>query len=181
MELCERIVISVGSNCQREVHFTQAFDALHRCFGELLFSPVYESQPLHDMADSENYYNAVLVFFTSKSLKKVRAILQDIEVQCGRDRTQVSVTIDLDLLLYGEISMVDNGVVLPHPSIVECAYVLRPLADCLPSDCHPIVGDTYSHLWHLFCDDNKGKQLLFPVDFVWQGQLISVSAPCLAI
>jgi 2-amino-4-hydroxy-6-hydroxymethyldihydropteridine diphosphokinase len=175
-----RVVLSIGSNSQRELHLSQAFDELYQCFGDLVFSPIYENQSMHDSSpNSENYYNAVVSFYTHKGVAELQSIVHEIEAGCGRDRTQMLVNMDIDLLLYGDsIGEIDH-VTLPHKDILQRAYILRPLADSLPDLFHPLADQPFHVLWEKFCDDSESVPLLEPVDFVWQGQLVSVASPCL--
>lgn len=174
-----QVVFSVGTNAEREKNLARAFDALAESFDELRFSSVYESHPIDD-ASSANYFNVVVCVSTSKTVADVQRIVHDIENQCGRDRTQKTVAMDIDLLLYGDqVGVVDN-VQLPHGDIVECAYVLRPLSECLPEYQHPALGQSYQALWEQFCTQERG-QLLEPIDFVWRDQVISVVPPCFII
>jgi 2-amino-4-hydroxy-6-hydroxymethyldihydropteridine diphosphokinase len=174
-----QVVLSVGTNAQREVNLAYAFDALADHFGELVFSSVYESQPVDDVV-SANYYNAVVCIFTEKTVADVQRIAHEIEALCGRDRMKSDVDMDIDLLLYDDTVGVVDGVNLPHDDIARCAYVLRPLADCLPDALHPTLGHSFGEMWELFCNEGS-EQVLEPIDFVWRDQLVSVIPPCLAI
>jgi 2-amino-4-hydroxy-6-hydroxymethyldihydropteridine diphosphokinase len=174
-----QVVLSVGTNAQREVNLARAFDALADHFGALRFSSVYESQPVDDVK-SANYYNAVVCVVTEKTVADVQQIAHNIEALCGRDRMKSDVDMDIDLLLYDDQVGVVDGVSLPHDDIARCAYVLRPLADCLPDSVHPTLGHSFGGLWELFCIKGN-QQVLEPIDFVWRDQLVSVSPPCLVI
>ena len=178
-----QIVVSVGSNCQAEAHLTQGFDALQCYFGGLRLSSVYKSSPVDSRTQDPiksggaDYLNAVAVFVSDKTVAEVQEILRLIEHQCGRDRSQREVAIDIDLLLYDEVVGLTEGVYLPREDILHCAYVLRPLAEVLPDMMHPVEGRSFYHLWQEFPE----KQVLESVDFVWQEQVISVVTPCFVI
>jgi 2-amino-4-hydroxy-6-hydroxymethyldihydropteridine diphosphokinase len=177
-----RVVLSIGSNSQRELHFTRAFDELHQRFGDLVFSPIYENQSTHDSSfNSGNYYNAVVSFYTHKGVAELQSMVHDIEARCGRDRTQMLVNMDIDLLLYGDSVGEIDRVTLPHKDILQRAYILRPLADSLPDLLYPLTDRPFHVLWESFCDDSEGLPLLEPVDFVLQGRVISVASPCFII
>lgn len=187
-----QIVLSLGSNFQREGHFHQAFDALDDVFDELLFSPVYESLPLTTngdiaQADHRPYYNVVVSFMSDMPLQDLKLCLSNIEHTCGRDRSKAQVAIDIDLLLFGDYveSIVENNDAivssLPRADILTCAYVLRPLADLLPDMLHPIQRCSFGQLWADFCHKESNMAPLTPVDFVWREQVISVSPSCLVI
>ncbi len=80
------------------------------------------------------------------------------------------VTLDIDLLSVGDLAGVIDGVSLPHEDILRRAFVLKPLAELLPRECHPVTGQRYAELWAHF---HSGDQCLRPVDFSWRGSVIS--------
>jgi 2-amino-4-hydroxy-6-hydroxymethyldihydropteridine diphosphokinase len=183
MNMCQ-VVLSLGSNYQQEKYLPQAFTALSDIFGELLFSPVYESAAINPSAtvnaDSERwYYNVVVGFDSDKTVTEIQQIIHEIEDACARDRARQRVNIDIDLLLYGDVAGKVDGVVLPRADILTCAYVLRPLSDIFPDRLHPVLQQSFIALWQSFCEKSKLISRLQPVDFVWRGQVISIAPSCL--
>jgi 2-amino-4-hydroxy-6-hydroxymethyldihydropteridine diphosphokinase len=181
--MCQ-VVLSLGSNYQQEKYLPQAFTALSDIFGELLFSPVYESAAINPSAtvnaDSERwYYNVVVGFDSDKTVTEIQQIIHEIEDACARDRARQRVNIDIDLLLYGDVAGKVDGVVLPRADILTCAYVLRPLSDIFPDRLHPVLQQSFIALWQSFCEKSKLISRLQPVDFVWRGQVISIAPSCL--
>jgi 2-amino-4-hydroxy-6-hydroxymethyldihydropteridine diphosphokinase len=61
--------------------------------------------------------------------------LQAIEARHGRVRPHPGAarTLDLDLLLYGDVVMADDELRLPHPRLHERAFVLAPLVEIAPA------------------------------------------------
>ena len=156
-----RVYISIGSNIEREANIRAAVQALRERFGILTLSSVYENQPIG--FEGENFYNLVAAFDTDESPEAVATILHDIERQLGRERGPSrfsSRTIDLDLLLYGDLQRHDTELRIPRPEITEYACVLRPLAELAPKACHPRSGETFAALWARF---DKTAQPLTPV------------------
>lgn len=101
---------------------------LKKQFGELTLSPVYESEPVDGRGG--NYYNLVLGFQTEMPVVDLRDSLRQVESELGRARNHSGlVSIDLDLLLYGELNDCIDGIQLPHPDILRYRHVLQPLAD----------------------------------------------------
>ena len=49
-------------------------------------------------------------------------------------------TIDLDLLIYGDLTLAEHGLVIPHPRMHERRFVLRPLEQIAPAMIHPLLG-----------------------------------------
>lgn len=123
-----QVYISAGSNSNRQQNIALALARLKKEFGELVLSPVYESKPVDGRGD--NYYNLALGFQTELPLAQVQSILRGIENDLGRERSDsATVSIDLDLLLYGGCNGHFDGVQLPHPDLSRYRHALQPLAD----------------------------------------------------
>jgi 2-amino-4-hydroxy-6-hydroxymethyldihydropteridine diphosphokinase len=78
------------------------------------------------------FVNAVAALATRLSPRELLDALLAIERARGRHRDGTRWgprVIDLDILLYGEISVDEDGLRIPHPHIAERAFVLLPLAD----------------------------------------------------
>ena len=94
-------------------------------------SPLYKSAPLgpHEQPD---YINAVACLETRLTPLALLAGLHAIENNHGRRRDGERWgprTLDLDLLLYGDLSVTSPALTLPHPGLRERAFVLYPLTD----------------------------------------------------
>jgi 2-amino-4-hydroxy-6-hydroxymethyldihydropteridine diphosphokinase len=89
----------------------------------------YEEQP--------RFLNGVVQLGTELSPQELLARLLAIETRLGRVRGQGPRfgprTIDLDLLLYGEETVDEPGLTLPHPRLHERRFVLEPLAELDPA------------------------------------------------
>jgi 2-amino-4-hydroxy-6-hydroxymethyldihydropteridine diphosphokinase len=115
---------------------------LERAFAEIAALPAtqlaarssyYESAPLN--AAGDDYLNAVAQVRTALSPIALLEALQAIEFRHGRVRPFANAprTLDLDLLLHGEVEMKTPELVLPHPRLHERAFVLLPLAEIVPA------------------------------------------------
>ncbi|WP_019936665.1 2-amino-4-hydroxy-6-hydroxymethyldihydropteridine diphosphokinase [Bordetella sp. FB-8] len=100
-------------------------------------SPFYRSAPVD--ASGPDFVNAVASLDTTLAPLQLLDRLQAIEQKHGRKRPYRNAprTLDLDLLLYGEVSMSTQRLILPHPRMHERAFVLRPLRDLAPSAALP--------------------------------------------
>lgn len=156
-----RIYISLGSNIERERHMRAALAALHAQFADLQCSSIYESEPVGFQGD--NFFNAVAACDTEKPVRAVVQSLAAIEAQQGRVRTAerfAARTLDLDLLLYGDLVVQEQDIKLPRAEILTHAFVLCPLAQIAPDTLHPVVRKTYAELWR---DFPRTEQRLWPV------------------
>jgi 2-amino-4-hydroxy-6-hydroxymethyldihydropteridine diphosphokinase len=81
--------------------------------------------------DQDWFVNACISVKTALSARELLARCQAVERRMGRVPTEKwgPRIIDLDLLIYGEESIHDPDLVLPHPHIAERAFVLAPLMD----------------------------------------------------
>ncbi len=94
-------------------------------------SHVYETPPV-GFDDQENFYNAVVKISTSLSPQELLTICLDIvEKRAGRIRTTENGprTLDVDILLYGDESVDEEDLCVPHPRMRERAFVMVPLAE----------------------------------------------------
>jgi 2-amino-4-hydroxy-6-hydroxymethyldihydropteridine diphosphokinase len=97
-------------------------------------SPLYMSPPLGPR-DQPDYINAVAALDTVLAPLDLLAALHDIERQHGRMRDATRWgprSLDLDMLLYGDVVMDTPELTLPHPGLTERAFVLYPLFDVAP-------------------------------------------------
>ena len=159
------IYISLGSNINREENTRAGINALEQAFGELVLSSVYESESVGFTGDA--FYNMVISCKVDKPVHEANQILRDIEDANGRDRSGPrfsSRTLDLDLLLYDDLQLDENGLKLPRGEILKNAFVLWPLAEIAPQLIHPAVDASYAELWAAF---DKSKETLYPIDFVF--------------
>lgn len=167
-----RVYISIGSNIDRELHITSALDALAEWFGELIISPVYESEAVG--FDGSPFYNLVVGVDTRWRVGELSRRFKQLEADNGRRRDVPKFsarTLDLDILTYDDAVGEVDGVELPRSEILKNAFVLWPLAEVAPDTLHPRCGQSYRQLWQ----DYRSSQKLWPVDFTWQGRLISRS------
>jgi len=97
-------------------------------------SPLYKSPPLGPQHQPD-YINAVAALDTGLAPLELLAALREIETRHGRRRDGTRWgprSLDLDILLYGELVMSTPELSLPHPGLPERAFVLYPLHDIAP-------------------------------------------------
>ncbi len=125
--------IALGSNIEPKTeHLHQAIESLnqHESIQLLQQSSVYDTAPV-GYADQDNFLNMVVEVQTSLAPIDLLDACQAIEEQLKRVRTIKNGprTIDLDVLLYDDIEMDDDRLILPHPRMHERAFVLYPLVE----------------------------------------------------
>jgi 2-amino-4-hydroxy-6-hydroxymethyldihydropteridine diphosphokinase len=157
-----RVYVSVGSNIDRERNVDLALSLLKTSFGELQRSSVYESEAVG--FDSDPFYNLVVGFDTSHTPREIQNMLHCIEEASGRIRTTglSARTLDLDLLLYDDLVIETDGLVLPRTDITRYAFVLAPLAEIAGMLRHPVTGERYADMWSAF---DQASQTLTRIDW----------------
>jgi 2-amino-4-hydroxy-6-hydroxymethyldihydropteridine diphosphokinase len=145
-----RVYVSVGSNIDRDHNIAMALQLLEASFGELQRSSVYESEAVG--FDSDPFYNLVVGFDTRHTPREIQNMLHCIEEASGRTRTTglSARTLDLDLLLYDDLAIDEDGLVLPRTDINRYAFVLGPLAEIAGEQRHPVSGERYADMWSAF-------------------------------
>lgn len=150
-----QVYVSIGSNIERRQHIESALRMLAQVFGPLVQSSVYECAAVG--FESGPFYNLAVGFATDLSPGAVRDQLRAIENSNGRDRSAGpgARTLDLDILLYDDLVIDQDGVVLPRADITRYAFVLRPLAEIAGSLRHPVFGKRLDEMWSEFRDDSQ--------------------------
>ena len=156
-----RVYVSVGSNIEREFHIRVALHSLREQYGQLIVSRVFESEAVGFSGD--DFLNLVVGFDTEASVWDVVARLRDIETTHARDRRIPRFsprTLDLDLLLYGDLIMDEGGIKLPREEITRYAFVLGPLAEIAGEIRYPHSDCRFADLWREF---DQASQPMWPV------------------
>lgn len=140
-----RAYVGLGSNLDNPVKQVQrALIALQnlphsRCIAH---SILYISEPM-GLVDQPDYINAVAALDTRLLPLSLLQALQQIEAQQGRVRTSQKWgprSLDLDLLLYGDMKLSSEVLTLPHPGISLRNFVLYPLMEIAPELSIPHMG-----------------------------------------
>jgi 2-amino-4-hydroxy-6-hydroxymethyldihydropteridine diphosphokinase len=146
-----RAFLALGSNLgDRQFFLDQAVLRLRAVPGLTVrrVSPYYETAPVGGPAGSGAYLNAVAEAETLLPPDRLLQVLLDIERGFGRIRSEPNAprTLDLDLVLYGDLVRPGPDPVVPHPRLHERRFVLQPLADLAPGVVHPTLKRTVREL-----------------------------------
>ena len=146
-----RVFVAAGSNVEPRVHLRRALLALRGLYPDLEVSPAYANQAVG--FEGDDFVNLVVGFTTDESLESLIGHLRGVEALCGRPRDApkwAPRSMDLDILLYGDLRSDEPGLVLPRPDLVKRPYMLGPMADIAPQLRHPTLGLTIGELWARF-------------------------------
>lgn len=160
------VTLSLGSNIDRDHHLYVALTALADEFAPLTLSQVYETKPVGLTADP--FYNLVVAFNTARSVGEVQQTCKQIEQHYTRKPARppqgYTRALDLDLLTYGDLCGVHEGILLPRAEVLKHDFVLRPLAELFPHQRMPGRHESYAELWQTHAHPD---QWMTPVSFHW--------------
>ena len=145
----DRVAISLGSNLgDRRAHLDFAVSRLRGSLTHLKVSSYYDTEPVGVSGPQPIYLNAAVVGETSLSAREILALLMAIERERGRERPfqNAARTLDLDLILMGNLVLNEEALTVPHPRFRERRFVLEPLAEIAPELVDPVTGSTVSEL-----------------------------------
>jgi 2-amino-4-hydroxy-6-hydroxymethyldihydropteridine diphosphokinase len=111
-------------------------------------SPFYETEPVGG-PPQDNFYNAVARLMTALSPQELLGELKRIETRVFQRQATVHWgprSMDLDILLYGDLVLTGPQLTIPHPHLAGRRFVLQPLADLAPALVHPSLGTTIAEL-----------------------------------
>ena len=145
----DRVAIALGSNVgDRRGHLDHAVAALRRLLTSVTVSRYYDTVPVGGSGPQAMYLNAVAVGDTALAPRALLDALLAIEQERGRERPYANAprTLDLDLILLGEVVLDEPGLMVPHPRFRERRFVLEPLAAVAPDLRDPVSGKTVGEL-----------------------------------
>jgi 2-amino-4-hydroxy-6-hydroxymethyldihydropteridine diphosphokinase len=105
------------------------------------YSSLYRSAPVGYL-EQPDFVNAVAQIKTGLAPRELLDALLELERECGRTREfrNAPRTLDLDILLYGNLRHHEHGLTVPHPQMHLRAFVLQPLLEIAPDCMIPGVG-----------------------------------------
>jgi 2-amino-4-hydroxy-6-hydroxymethyldihydropteridine diphosphokinase len=145
------VFVAAGSNVDAPRNLARALAELARQFGALEVSPAYRNAAAGYAGP--DFINLVVGFGTRLGVRQVIERLRYVEGRCARARDApkwAPRTMDLDILLYGDLVCEEPDLRLPRPDLLLRAYMLGPLAEIAPGVVHPIEKKPVLELWASF-------------------------------
>jgi 2-amino-4-hydroxy-6-hydroxymethyldihydropteridine diphosphokinase len=142
------VAVALGSNLgDRAGHLEFAVGRLPEFLSSLKVSRWYETDPV-GVGPQPMFLNGAAVGQTTLSPRELLEALLALESERGRARPFAGAprTLDLDLLLYGDQTLNEPGLTVPHPRLRERRFVLEPLAEIAPTLVDPVSGLTAAEL-----------------------------------
>ncbi len=141
MSQTDILYLSTGSNLgNREQNLASALAALSDLLTVMAVSSLYETEPW-GYADQPAFLNQVIAGTTPLDPPAIHALIKHIETGLGREPTfrYGPRLIDIDILSIGSLVLDTLELVIPHPRMLERAFVLVPLAEVAPGWVHPVL------------------------------------------
>jgi 2-amino-4-hydroxy-6-hydroxymethyldihydropteridine diphosphokinase len=143
------VAVALGSNLgDRARILDAAVAALRSLLDDVAVSTYHDTDPVGVPGPQPRYLNAAVVGRTTRPARDVLDELQAIETAMGRTRPHANAprTLDLDLILYGALTLETPALAVPHPRFRERRFVLEPLAEIAPDLRDPVTGQTVTEL-----------------------------------
>jgi 2-amino-4-hydroxy-6-hydroxymethyldihydropteridine diphosphokinase len=146
--------VALGSNLEsgfgdRRANLLEAVERIRELGEVRSVSSFYDTEPVGYLSQARFLNGALLLATELEPAALMRELLR-VEQSMGRERVGVVAkgprVIDLDLLLYGQVAMASEELVLPHPALQERRFVLEPLAEIAPWLVHPVLGLTVGEM-----------------------------------
>ena len=156
------VYLGLGTNIgNRKENLTRAIEALSLALGHYTaLSSFIETAPWG--FDSDNaFLNCAVAFGTELSPFQLLDTTENIERELGRtSKSNGGVyhdrVIDIDILLYGNMTIDTGRLTIPHPLMHMRDFVLEPLAQIAPHTVHPTTGKSIEQLKAALYSDKKG-------------------------
>jgi len=141
------VLLSFGSNLgDRHATLNGAWHVLGQMdnIETTRLSPFFETEPVGGPAEQPQYINAAGIIHTTLSPWELLEVLQKIEADFGRIRTERwgARTLDIDILLYEDRIVELPTLTIPHIEMLHRQFVLEPANDIAADWVHPLTQQT---------------------------------------
>ena len=143
-----RVHLGLGSNLgDRKRNIERGVEMLGERMEVERVSKLYETPPMYEERQPR-FLNAVCRCASPPAPRDLLRFTQEIEAALGRvpGPKNSPRPLDIDILLYGPLTLDEPGLVIPHPGIAERPFVLVPLAEIDPDALHPVTGKTAAEI-----------------------------------
>ena len=155
------IYLGLGSNLgDQHAYLKESIKRLRNCGTVKVISSFYKTEPV-GYTDQAWFLNCVVKMITSLAAQELLEKIHEIEQYLGRIRTTRwgPRTIDIDILLYDNLVLETERLIIPHPRLHERQFVLAPLDEIAPEIIHPIFKQPIRELLLKTNDTSKIEKI----------------------
>ncbi len=163
------IYLALGSNLgDRRGNLTTALQQLRNVMEITAVSSIYETEPV-GYTDQPLFLNMVCAGKTGLSAQELLKKAKEIEIAIGRQPSfrNGPRPIDIDIIFFDDLHIVQDDLTVPHQRLAERAFVLAPLAEIAPEMTDPVSGKTVQELLNAVAQDGVKRiaaNLRIPLD-----------------
>lgn len=146
------VFLALGTNLgDKETNLKNAVENINNKIGEVIsLSSFYATKPEGFESDN-SFLNAACSLQTPLTPELLLEQTQLIEKDMGRqskshNNVYTDRIIDIDILLFDNLQIETENLILPHPHMHKRLFVMQPLAEIAPNYVHPIIGKTFSKI-----------------------------------
>ena len=147
---------NLGSNIDPEQHIEFAVRKFQQEFNDIETSKLYQSTAVGFQGN--DFLNLALAVKTNRPLQDLLEYADNLEQAAGRVRVSRgsfdSRTLDVDLLMYGDLKGKHCGKRWPAQDIEKEAHVLKPMVDIAATVRHPVSGRRFQSIWREYNQEN---------------------------
>lgn len=157
------VYLLLGSNLGNCLEtLSHARHEISRLAGSIVTTSVIYKSAAWGKEDQPDFYNQAIKIQTKVSPEKLLLTLLEIEKTAGRARIDKwgPRTLDIDILLYGDLIMKTNRLTIPHPELPNRKFALIPLREIEPELVHPELQKTINELCKVTNDRLSVEKLI---------------------
>jgi 2-amino-4-hydroxy-6-hydroxymethyldihydropteridine diphosphokinase len=142
-----RVYFSLGSNLgNRQENLDRALKQLSERMRVGKVSGIYDTEAIGPISQPR-FLNLACEAFTNLKPEGLLAMVKALEQKMGRySRSGEPRVIDIDILLYGDLTVNTPNLVIPHPEMAKRSFVLVPMAEIAPDVIHPVLKKSMKEL-----------------------------------
>jgi 2-amino-4-hydroxy-6-hydroxymethyldihydropteridine diphosphokinase len=142
-----KVVLAIGGNLgDALVTFSAAIKTLEQNgLSDIVISPLYSNPAINCVPGTHDFVNSAIIGKWDKTPEELLILIQRTEVALGRPkihRSETSRTLDIDIILFGNMIISTEKLIIPHPRAKERDFVLIPINEIAPDWLFPDTGKT---------------------------------------
>ncbi|MCC8155402.1 MAG: 2-amino-4-hydroxy-6-hydroxymethyldihydropteridine diphosphokinase [Tannerellaceae bacterium] len=146
------VFLSLGTNLgDKENNLSDAIEQIKKQIGDIISQSAFYITEPWGFQSVHSFLNAVILINTPFSPQATLQKSQQIERKMGRkakshNGTYTDRIIDIDILLYNNEIIQEEGLIIPHPHMEKRLFVMKPLTEITPDRIHPVLKKTFREL-----------------------------------